>query len=225
MPYDEGGRPAVAFSFGEKMQPIARHGRPIGRNRRSGVADAGADAVDVDKVLAGDASAFTGIVRRWQGPLVNLAWRFCSDRARAEDLAQEAFLRAFRALARWRREAAFSTWLFALATNLFRSELRRLPAFAPAELPDDVHDPRATAEAFDEADRDRAVRRAVRTLPPKYREALILFYFHDMDVQAAARSLGVPEGTVKARLSRGRDILRSKLARLADASPARSPKP
>jgi RNA polymerase sigma-70 factor, ECF subfamily len=74
------------------------------------------DREDVDRVLAGDVSAFTGIVTRWQRPLVNLAYRFCRDRGRAEDLAQEAFLRAYRRLGQWRREAAFSTWLFALST-------------------------------------------------------------------------------------------------------------
>lgn len=60
--------------------------------------------------------------------------------------------------------------------------------------------------------RHRAVRELVFTLPPKYRDAIVLFYFHDMDILAAARSLGVPEGTVKARLFRGREILRNKLA-------------
>jgi RNA polymerase sigma-70 factor (ECF subfamily) len=59
-----------------------------------------------------------------------------------------------------------------------------------------------------------AVRSAVWALPAKYREALILFYFHDMDVTSAAQSLGLPEGTVKARLFRGREILRNKLPRL-----------
>lgn len=58
-------------------------------------------------------------------------------------------------------------------------------------------------------------RSAVFALPPKYRETLILFYFHDMDVSAAAQSLGLSEGTIKARLSRGRKILRSKLERLS----------
>ena len=70
-------------------------------------------------------------------------------------------------------------------------------------------------------DRDRAVRRAVSALPPKYRDALILFYFHDMDVAAAAQSLGLPEGTLKARLSRGREFLRNKLDRLAIAHTVR----
>ena len=88
---------------------------------------AGDDQRDVDRVLSGDVSAFEGVVRRWQGPLVNLAYRFCRDRGRAEEMAQEAFLRAYRGLGKWRREAAFSTWLFALATNLYRSELARDP--------------------------------------------------------------------------------------------------
>ena len=177
------------------------------------------DRADVERVLAGDVSAFEGIVLRWQGPLVNLAYRFCRDRGRAEEMAQEAFLRAYRALDRWRRESAFSTWLFALATNLFCSELRRIPARTVAL--DDVAEPRDSRPVdggLEIEDRDRAVRRAVFALPLKYREALILFYFQDMDIPSAARSLGLPEGTVKARLFRGREILRSKLARLL-ASP------
>jgi RNA polymerase sigma-70 factor, ECF subfamily len=92
------------------------------------------DAADVARVLAGEVAAFEAIVRRWQKPLVNLAYRFCRDRSRAEDMAQEAFLRAYRSLSSWRKEAAFSTWLVALATNLYRSEITRLPPLtAPFE--------------------------------------------------------------------------------------------
>jgi RNA polymerase sigma-70 factor (ECF subfamily) len=171
------------------------------------------DQASVEKVLSGDSSAFEGIVRRWQGPLVNLAYRFCRDRGRAEELAQEVFLRAYRSLDRWRQEAAFSTWLFELATNLYCSELRRIPV---RTVPlDDVAEPRDLRDAdggLENEDRDRLVRCAVFTLPPKYREALVLFYFHDMDIPSTARSLGLPQGTVKARLSRGREMLRSKLS-------------
>ena len=176
------------------------------------------DQADVEKVLAGDVDAFENIVSRWQGPLINLAYRFCRDRGRAEDLAQSAFLRAYRALGQWRKDAAFSTWLFALATNLYRSELRRIPAGVVSI--DDVPepgDPRSDGDLGTE-ERDRSVRRAVFTLPPKYREALLLFYFHEMDVPAAAQSLGLPEGTLKARLFRGREMLRGKLARLLGES-------
>src|SRR5262249_29527444 len=173
------------------------------------------DREDVDRVLAGDVSAFDAIVRRWQRPLVNLAYRFCRDRGRAEDLAQEAFLRAYRRLRQWRREAAFSTWLFALAINLYRTEVRRVPpAPVPLDLVGEPRHRRCAAGDSDE-DRDRAIRRAVDTLPSKYREALILFYFQDMDVAAAAAVLGVPAGTLKARLSRARHLLRRKLPAVA----------
>ncbi len=170
------------------------------------------DQLAVEQVLAGDVSRFEEIVRRWQGPLINLAYRFCRDRGRAEEMAQEAFLRAFRGLGQWRKDAAFSTWLFALATNLYRSELRRIPAgISPLEEAGEIRDLRAFDGGLEDEDRDRAVRRAVYALPPKYRETLILFYFHEKDVPETARSLGLPEGTVKARLFRGREILRSKL--------------
>ena len=176
-------------------------------------ADVDADRTAVEKVLDGDIGAFEAIVLRWQGPLVNLAYRFCRDRARAEDMAQEAFLRAYRALGQWRRDAAFSTWLFALATNLYRSELRRHPA--PAVALDHIAEPRdsrAEDGGLEERDLAAAVRQMVDRMPAKYREALVVYYFHEMDVEAAARSLGISEGTVKARLSRGREMLRRKFA-------------
>jgi RNA polymerase sigma-70 factor (ECF subfamily) len=173
------------------------------------------DAADVARVLAGDVSAFEPIVRRWQKPLVNLAYRFCRDRGRAEEMAQEAFLRAYRSLAGWRREAAFSTWLFALASNLYRSEIRRLPPLA-APLAEGVAvlERRAAEPVLDDERRERVVRNAVLALPARYRDVLTLFYFHGMDIARSAASLGLPQGTVKARLSRGRDILREKLPSL-----------
>jgi RNA polymerase sigma-70 factor (ECF subfamily) len=171
---------------------------------------AGEDQADVKRVLAGDLGAFEHIVRRWQGPLINLAYRFCNDRSRAEDMAQAAFLRAWRALGQWRGDASFSTWLFALATNVYRSELRRIPANTVSL--DSVAEPaRPATRGLEEEQLDRIVKRAVFCLPEKYREALILFYFHGKDIPSAARNLGLPEGTLKARLSRGRDILRGKL--------------
>jgi len=168
------------------------------------------DEIAIDRVLEGDTAAFSTIVERWQGPLVNLAYRFCRDHGRAEDMAQEAFLRAFRGLGSWRRDAAFSTWLFALATNVYRTEMRR---FMPETVEmDEAVTPVVSLEVTaNEADRRSIVQTALRSLPPKYRDPLILFYFHDKDIATTARSLELPEGTVKARLSRGRAFLESKL--------------
>jgi RNA polymerase sigma-70 factor (ECF subfamily) len=175
------------------------------------------DLADVERVLSGEAAAFEGIVRRWQGPLVNMAWRYCRDRARAEELAQEAFVRAWRGLGQWRRESSFSTWLFALAANVFRSDLKRVPT---VNIPiDDIVEPSQPASQADELQRKlryEVVRRAVLALPLRYREPVLLFYFHEMDVAATARTMGFAEGTVKARLSRARELLRRRFPHLAD---------
>lgn len=182
---------------------------------------AGNDQAVVAAVLARDTAAFAAIVRRWQGPLVNLAWRFCRDRGRAEEMAQEAFLKVFRNLAQWRGDAAFSTWLFAVATNVYRTELKRVPATMLSL--DEIAEPpdlRLSPAAFDDARRDEALRKAVLALPAKYRDAVLLFYFHEQDVPQAARTLKVPEGTLKARLFRGRELLRSKFTRAPRESAA-----
>jgi RNA polymerase sigma-70 factor, ECF subfamily len=156
------------------------------------------DQADVERVLTGDTGAFELIVRRWHRPLINLAYRFCRDRARAEEMAQEAFLRAYRALDQWRKDAAFSIWLFALATNLYRSELRRVPARTSSiNSLRELQDARAIDGGLEDEDRDRIVREMVLNLPEKYREAIILFYFQEMDLPSAARSLGLPVGTLK----------------------------
>ena len=170
------------------------------------------DAIEsaVEAVLNGDTAAFSTIVERWQGPLVNLAYRFCRDQERAEDMAQEAFIRAYRGLASWRRDAAFSTWLFALATNVYRDEVRR---FVPPSIPyeDDIAAGENQESAAEDEDRRRLVHTALQSLPPKYRDPLTLFYFHEQNVAATAESLRLPEGTVKARLARGRKLLETKL--------------
>jgi RNA polymerase sigma-70 factor (ECF subfamily) len=179
------------------------------------------DALDVQRVLAGEAAAFEAIVRRWQGPLVNLAYRFCRDRGRAEEMAQEAFLKIFKALPTWRGDAAFSTWMFATVMNLYRSTLRRdPPPSVPLDAAAGLADPRTGHGLFEEEDQREAVRRAVGALPNRYRDAITLFYFLEMDVHAAARALRLPEGTVKARLHRGRAILRRRLTGMLPARPA-----
>lgn len=193
----------------KKMQPPDSRRGPT---RRESILSASDDEVDVEKVLAGDIDAFEFIVGRWHRPLINLAYRFCRDTGRAEEMAQEALLRAYRALSQWRKDAAFSTWLFALSTNVYRSELARIPAKAISiEEAGELRDMRAVDGGLEEEDRDRAVRELVLTLPAKYRDAVVLFYFNEMDISAAAKSLHLPAGTVKARLSRAREILRSKL--------------
>jgi len=173
------------------------------------------DAADASRVVAGELAAFEGIVRRWQGRLVGLAWRFCRDRGTAEDMAQEAFLKAYRALASFRGDSAFSTWLTAIALNTYRSRLRAegppLLSLEPSRAlmtEADVH------RDLEEQERAEAIRRAVLTLPTRYREPIIVFYFQEKDLSEAARVLGLAEGTLKSRLHRGRDLLKRRCAAL-----------
>jgi RNA polymerase sigma-70 factor (ECF subfamily) len=129
----------------------------------------------------------------------------------AEDMAQEAFVKAFRALRTFRGDAAFSTWLTAIAMNTYRSCLRgREPVAAtldPARAVDHGADP---LTGLQDQERAALLRRAVLALPVRYREPLVLYYFQEMDLVETARVLGLPEGTVKARLSRARDLLRQR---------------
>jgi RNA polymerase sigma-70 factor (ECF subfamily) len=172
------------------------------------------DAADAARALAGDVEAFAGIVERWQGPLINLAFRFCRDRARSQDMAQEAFLKAFRALASYRGDAAFSTWLIALAVNVYRSSLRRYePPFVGLDALGAAPDPLAADLLTERGDEAKLVRAEVARLPHRLRDAILLYYFSDLGVAAAAAALGVPEGTLKARLHRGRELLRQRVAK------------
>lgn len=177
------------------------------------------DLTAVVQVLAGDMEAFEGIVQRWQGPLINMAWRYCRDRSRAEEMAQEAFIRAWRGLAQWRRESSFSTWLFALAANVYRSELKRFPTETlPLASSHEPSGPASQHHELEELRRQEALRRAVLALPLRYREPVILYYFHEMDLAAAAATMSLPEGTMKARLSRARALLRRRFPQLEEES-------
>ena len=209
-----------AKSISEDLERLSVNSPASASPRLYPSTDHGPETALVERVLNGDVQAFAQIVQRWQGPLINLAWRYCRDRTRAEDMAQEAFLRVWRGLRQWRRESSFSTWLFSVAANVYRSELKRIPTVqftlesaAEPSVPF-VHD-----AALDTAAREEAVRRAVLILPDKYREPLILYYFHEMDLSAAAATLGLPEGTMKARLSRGRAILRQRFPHLEESPP------
>jgi RNA polymerase sigma-70 factor (ECF subfamily) len=172
------------------------------------------DWVDVRRVLEGDLTAFENIVRRWQNPLINLAFRFCRDRQRAEDMAQDAFLQIYRKLNTFEGKAAFSTWIFAISLNIYRSTMRR-KSFPVEYL--DVLAEMASGQLphiqMEQQEREELVRRAVTALPPRYRDAVIVFYFREKDLTETAAILGVPEGTAKAWLHRGREILRRKLDR------------
>ena len=168
---------------------------------------------DVDQVLAGNGEAFDHIMRRWQGPLLNLARRLGHEANHAEDLTQDVFFHVYRALPRWRRESSFGTWLYAIAKNVYLGEFRRSPKIEVSlqGIPD-LSDFRSPDRGLDLMDRRRLVRQALLSLPPSYRNVLFLFYFNECGISEIRQKLQMSEGAVKSRLQRGRAILRKKLS-------------
>ena len=172
---------------------------------------AGTDAADVASVLSGDLDRFEAIIHRYERPLIQFAMRYTDDRTLAQEMAHDALVSCYRSLQSWRGDAAFSTWLFALALNVYRSAMRRTrPPSVPLDeaLLVDASFEQRSAQAQEAS----MIRRAVAFLPAKYRDALITFYFREADLTETAKILGVPEGTVKARLHRGRRMLAARLA-------------
>lgn len=178
------------------------------------------DAKLVALVLAGDQSAFAELVDRYHGEVYYLALRQLRQREDAEDLAQEAFLRAYRALAQYDPTRPFGAWLYAITARLCidahrRRRVRPVSLTRPEEgtaaeereweIPDKTEGPEAQAERRDEAIRLSVL---VDRLPPDYRLAILLRHSQDLSYEEIAAATGVPLGTVKARIHRARNQLR-----------------
>ena len=164
----------------------------------------------VRTVLAGDRDAFGDLVTRYQKLVASVAWRYGVRQEEIEDLVSEVFFKVYRNLRQYRPEHPFSTWLYRLAVNhvLDHGRRSRRNEF-PAELPQQLADPGSgPAERLEDRERRSLVRSALDQLRPRYREVLFLVYIEGLRVEEAARTLGVPQGTIKSRLLRGREALR-----------------
>jgi RNA polymerase sigma-70 factor (ECF subfamily) len=175
------------------------------------------DAALIARVLAGDdRHAFAELLRRHQGAVRGLLRRLCKeDHALADDLAQEAFLIAFRKLATFRADAAFGTWLYRIAYNAFLMHIRskREEVSLDETVPPDddtVDDEHAPVEG--ESVRELDVRRALSQLSDEERAAIVQCYYLDRSHEEAAYVLGRPVGTVKSHIFRARKKLEATLA-------------
>jgi len=159
----------------------------------------------------GEREAFDRLVERYQRDVYRICFRYVNDHHDANDMAQEVFLRAYRAIGSFRGDSAFSTWLYRIAVNTclnFRAA-RKPPA---AELPETLADPGAGAsERVEQDERARQVRAAVSRLPEKQRATLILKVYQDLTHEEVARILGSSVGTVKANLFHALANLRKQL--------------
>ena len=156
--------------------------------------------------LGGDPQAFGGLVDRYQARLLTFINRALGDRERAEDLVQEVFIRVFRHLHRFDRTKKFSTWIYTIASNLTKTELRvRRRSLLVRHWPVEVEDEAAGPDRlFGRADLANAVSHGVRQLPGPLREVFVLRELEGMSYDEIADITRCNVGTVRSRLSRAR---------------------
>lgn len=167
----------------------------------------------VERARGGDAETFRELVMRYQDRVFALARRMVGDREEAEEVAQDAFLRAWRALPRFRSDARFSTWIYRItyrracdsvaSIRVRRHRERGLETVESFAAPAPAAEPSAVGP----------MERLVASLPEAQCAAITLFYYQDRSLGEVARTLGMPEGTVKTHLHRARAALRRALQR------------
>jgi len=175
----------------------------------------------------GDSDAFSELFKATSTEVYTLAFRLTGNQEDAHDVAQEAYLRAWRSLKRFRGDARFSTWMFRVTVNCAMSHLARRNKTRHEDLPDDTgvadERPEADPEIMAEAGllRDR-VTAALADLPPRLRAVVVLRDIYDLPHDAIAAELGITEAAAKVRLHRARRKLREKLFPLPGEESARA---
>ncbi|MFO7303316.1 MAG: sigma-70 family RNA polymerase sigma factor [Acidobacteriota bacterium] len=184
----------------------------------------------IERCLAGDQEAWAAIVRQHWRKVFNLAYRFVGQHDEAEDLTQDIFLKIFRALHTFDRRANFQTWLISISRNLCidhyrsrRKERELLAREIDASLLSPTSRERSPDGRLEEVDARELVRTALRALPPTLREAVVLRDLQEFSYLEIANRLGVPEGTVKSRINRGRLELARQVRRLQAEAPGVHP--
>lgn len=163
-------------------------------------------------VKAGNTAAFSALVDRYKIKLFNLIYRMLQNKEEAEDLLQETFLRVFKERESYDPSYAFSTWIYTIALNLCRNELKRKKRFKFFGM-DLIKDDRryAVETKGNENCLSSTLEKAIASLPGKYRTVFLLREVNELSYEEMSESLGVPLGTVKSRVNRARLILRRKL--------------
>jgi RNA polymerase sigma-70 factor (ECF subfamily) len=185
------------------------------------------DLAAIERASDGDGDAFEALVRKYQTWVFTLAYRMLGNRADAEEMAQEIFLKAFRGLKRFERKSAFSTWLYSIATNHCLNELesrRRRPrprelngpvgkGGNPGSLLDQVADPTPGADRdLEGVELRRLIQEQLLRLTPEHRSILVLRDVQGLAYEEIGLILGLEPGTVRSRLHRARMELKERLA-------------
>jgi RNA polymerase sigma-70 factor, ECF subfamily len=186
------------------------------------------DEVLMEHVVRGSEGAFATLVDRYRARIINLAGRFINDRDRAQEIAQEVFLRVFIHRERYRPSGKFSTWLYTIAVNLAKNEIRRRVRSRGIVSLDGLLEQagdssRIMADSGPRPDRrlrqreiQERVERAISELPEKYRQVIILRDVQQLSYEEIEEILGIPGGTVRSRINRARASLQESLATLVE---------
>ncbi len=182
----------------------------------------------VTRSRGGDVDSFNQLVLRWERPIYALAYRVIGREEDARDVAQETFLRAFRALPGFKGQAKFSSWLYRIALNLCRDWIRRQRRAPVVQMPEGVDPSEFAAESEPaESIEDLVARRelsdivedAMKILPEEQRTAIVLKEYHGLTFQEIADLQSVPLSTVKTRLYQGLSVLRRHLEKNGRMAP------
>jgi RNA polymerase sigma-70 factor (ECF subfamily) len=185
-------------------QSVAVHEAPFGASQDI------APAV-VKRARRGSDEAFAAIVHHYDAGLRALAFRLLGDRDRMDDVLQEAYLRAYRALPRFRGRSKLGTWLYRIVYNACLDELRRTRAAMTAPFEDSEAWPETRPGVSERVEAASDLAAALAQLDPRDRAAVLLVDAFGFDYREAGRVLDVPEGTVASRLNRARGVLRRTL--------------
>jgi RNA polymerase sigma-70 factor, ECF subfamily len=166
----------------------------------------------LERCRRAEPGAFEELVERTQRQVFTLAYRLTGDRHEAEDVAQEAYLRAFRSMGGFREDARFETWLYRIVTNAAMTQMRKKGRFGVL-LAEDREQPTPEPEVrpMDEAIERDELKRALAELPPATRAIVVLKDVYGLSVQEIAKDAGLTEGAVKLRLHRARKRLKETL--------------
>jgi RNA polymerase sigma-70 factor (ECF subfamily) len=169
------------------------------------------------RYLNGDVAAFDELMAAHEDRVFGICLRMLRDRDAALDAVQETFLTVFRKADRYKAEAAFSTWLYRVAVNTCYDQLRKAKRRSADALPEghDPADPRG-GDAFASAEVRPDIEAALQQIGPEFRTAVVLVDLEGLSLETAADMLGVPVGTVKSRVFRGRRQLAKHLGNLKD---------
>jgi RNA polymerase sigma-70 factor, ECF subfamily len=174
----------------------------------------------IARFQAGDVAAFEMIVFRYKDPLINYVFHFLGDRIDAEDVVQETFLRVYRNKHLYRNVAKFSTWIYTIAGNLAKTELRRRrrrKIFSLSQMGYENHDYEITdtvptPDGLVDGEMSQSfIRKEIEALPVRFREVVVLRDIQEFSYEEISDILKIPIGTVKSRVNRGRMRLQKRL--------------